>query len=319
MVAGRDPTSYYSVVGGACLEIVLHDDAWRGVTAILPESPKGQVVGRIVCGGPLLALPDGPPDFVDVLQQARGWTLRSDPMVVFGAAHARFEPGLVSITAPTGRASEAFDRVLPVTLSWLLGLVRLWVVHAAVVVEPEGSAIVAFGPSGGGKSTVAAAALAAGWPVPTDDLAVIRLSPGGLGTLEVCGVALPLAIPSEFPHLGQAIPGDIRFRRRVSADAASAGWWPIGQVVVLAHGVEAVTTIEPLGALDAFRVIRTSHFTADVASRRAEWFAVAGTLARLPSSRLALGTRADVRLATLIESLDRATALTATGKSPPPH
>jgi hypothetical protein len=204
------------------------------------------------------------------------------------------------------------------TLTWLLGPVGLWVVHAAAVVGPDGLAVIAVGPGGTGKSTVAASALVAGWPVLADDLVVVRLRPGVSDVLEVCGVPRPLAVPTEFSGLGPVIRGDVRCRRRVSADL-TGGWWPVGRVAVLAHGSEAATTAEPLGAMDAFRAVRTAHFAADVPARRAGWFPVAGRLARLPARRVALGIHPETRLATTTAALGHAKLLTATENRPSPQ
>jgi hypothetical protein len=201
------------------------------------------------------------------------------------------------------------------TLTWLLGAVDRWVIHAAAVVSPGGEAVVAVGPGGAGKSTVAAAALEAGWPVLADDLVVVRAGPTGL---EACGVPRPLAVPSEFSRLGPAIRDDPRRRRRIDGGLA-AGWWPIGHLAVLAHGDVGVTTTEPLGAMEAFLAVRTAHFAADVPSRLGGWFSIAGRLARLPAVRLALGTQSDSRLATTIGALAASEALSATASRPPPR
>jgi len=57
-------------------------------------------------------------------------------------------------------------------LAFVLRLRGLVVVHASAI-EMEGAAVLMVGPSGSGKSTTAAAFALNGWPVLTDDLAVI--------------------------------------------------------------------------------------------------------------------------------------------------
>jgi hypothetical protein len=51
----------------------------------------------------------------------------------------------------------------------------------------------------------------------------------------------------------------------------------------------------------------------------AGWFPIAGQLGRLPALRLALGTRAETRLASTIEALAPLADLTATASHPPPR
>lgn len=305
------------VIGGASIEVSVHDDSWLGAIVGLSGAPTGRSAGRIECGGAVTAPPDALPDFAD--GDARGWTERPVPHLVMGAAHVSLGEGVVAITAPPDRGLEAFDRALPLTLTWLLGAVDLWVLHAAAVIGSDGLALVATSPGGGGKSTVALAASAGGWPVLADDLVVVRLRPGpaggGPGSLEVCGVPRPLAVPSEFSDFGPPIPGDVRCRRRVSAPL-QGGWWPVGRMAVLAHGTEPATTAEPLRAIDAFLAIRTAHFAADVPARMPGWFPVAGQLARLPVRRIALGSDPDTRLQTTFQVLGQAAALTATGIPP---
>jgi len=316
MDSGRGPTLLHAMIGGACLELLVHDDPWLSAVRMLTGPPDGPVIGRIECGGQLPLRPEGRPDFID--GDATGWTQQSEPLLVMGEAHVSLGEGVVTIAAEPGRGPAAFDRALPMTLTWLLGPVGLWVVHGAAIVGPDGLAVMAVGPGGAGKSTVAAAAIAAGWPVLADDLVVVRLRPDGTGTLEACGVPRPLAVPAEFSHLGPAITGDVRDRRQVSA-VLTDGWWPVGSLAVLAHGTAAATVTDPLGALDAFRAVRTAHFVADVPARRAGWFTIAAQLARLPALSLALGTQPSLRLASTTDALDQARVLSAIGSRPPPH
>jgi hypothetical protein len=313
VISAGIPSVLHAGIGDACLEITVHDQAWLAAASSLPPAPGGPVVGRIVCGGPPDSLPTGPPDFED--GDARGWIQRPVPFVVMGVAHVLIGDRVVTITAEAGRSAEAFDRALPLTLTWLLGAADRWVIHAAAVVGPDGGAVLAVGPGGAGKSTVAAAALGAGWPVLADDLVVLRRGPEGL---QVCGVPRPLAVPAEFSRLGPAIAGDPRRRRRISG-ALTGGWWPIGRLAVLAHGDGGRTTTEGLGAMEAFLSVRTAHFAADVPSRMAGWFPIAGQLGRLPALRLALGTRDEARLASTIEALAPLVDLTATASRPPPR
>ena len=64
-------------------------------------------------------------------------------------------------------------------LAFVLRLRGLLAVHASAV-EMDGGAVLVVGPSGAGKSTTAAAFALNGWPVLTDDVAVIAPRDGGL-------------------------------------------------------------------------------------------------------------------------------------------
>ena len=83
-----------AVIGDACVEITVHDDAWLDVAAALEAERTGPVIGRIECGGFAPAPPDATPDFVD--EDARGWTRLAAPHLVMGAAHVRLGAGTVA-------------------------------------------------------------------------------------------------------------------------------------------------------------------------------------------------------------------------------
>jgi hypothetical protein len=99
------------------------------------------------------------------------------------------------------------------------------------------------------------------------------------------------------------IEDDVRGRSAVEAPLA-AGWFPIGALVIVAHGAGAETCVEQITADVALRALWAAHFPAAVPSRLKQWFPKAASLARLPAWRVHLGTDAERRSVTTAACLD---------------
>ncbi len=284
-------------VAGCTIRVDAHGPAWAGAVADLAagwrDQPPGPSAGRVVCGA------GGDGRTLDV-GLARVRTLDDHAIAVDGHP-----------------APVALDHALPVALAWVLAAQDRWIVHGAGVVPPEASgALIATGPAGAGKSTTAAAALAAGWPVLADDLLVVRPGPGAPA---VTGVPRPLAVPPDVgAHLGRPLGGDPRGRRAVDAELAG-GWHPIAAVLVLGHGDHAATEAVRIRAVDAVRALTTAHFPAAIDGRMRSWFPVAARLARLPAWRLDLGADPADRLAGTAAALRAVAAVTGTAPAPTPR
>jgi len=206
-------------------------------------------------------------------------------------------------------ARLALDTALPASLGWILAGAGRWVVHAAALVPgSDVGAVLALGDTGAGKSTTAAAALHAGWPVLADDLVVLRCGENGA---EARGIPKSLWIPEELGTVrsgGIAAAVDaIRGRREIKT-ALARGWFPIRAVIVLAHGDAPDTTVERIDAIEAMRSLWSAHIPASIPSRLERWFPVAGRLARLPAWRMSLGAKAASRLSTTAQALATLTA-----------
>lgn len=98
------------------------------------------------------------------------------------------------------------DQVAPRVLSHLGDLV----IHAGAAMPADGAAILVVGPSGRGKSTLAAFLHQQGWPAPGDDAMVVR--PGGGGA----------TVRSVYPRL--KLRQDSGSRLYPAAAAPSPGW-----------------------------------------------------------------------------------------------
>lgn len=106
---------------------------------------------------------------------------KPDVTVARQGGEFRVTPPPEGCGSPDGRATTMPEAVslleLAVTRHLLRRETRHLHLHAAGVVAPGGSAVLALGPSGRGKSSLAAAWLAAGYPILGDD--VVALAPDG--------------------------------------------------------------------------------------------------------------------------------------------
>src|SRR5438034_722852 len=84
----------------------------------------------------------------------------------------------IGLGAGPGLAGIAARELAATALAWLVLPAGVWLVHAAGIVLDSGAALVP-GHTGAGKSTAAAAAVAAERQVLGDDLAAVRLGRAG--------------------------------------------------------------------------------------------------------------------------------------------
>jgi hypothetical protein len=209
----------------------------------------------------------------------------------------------------------AARELVATALAWLLMPSEIWMVHAAGIVLDSGAVLVP-GHTGAGKSTAAAAAVAADRQVLGDDLAAVRLGRAGP---EIAGIARPLTAPPEVvapmgtepatPPLralaGVPIPDDRRGRFELADVSLATGWWPLMAVAALAHGTVPQTEVVATDPHDALRALWNAAVLGWVPPVRQAWFPVAAELSRLPCFRLRLGADTGRRL------ISTATALTA--------
>lgn len=224
-------------------------------------------------------------------------------------ATLRFHDRRVEVGAGGSEALVAVERSFAYAVAWLLAPQRGWLLHGAGVHAPprrseRPTSILVTAPAGGGKSTVAAAAVEAGWTVLGDDMVVVTDASSGP---QVCGVPRPLAVP---PDLGgsttgwPAIPGDPRGRRSLRVDATSA-WTRVGAVAVVAHGQEIDTTVHLVPGTSLLRPLLDAHFAPQVADWLPRYLPVAATLSRLPTWQILLGVGAGRRLRSTAAALDQ--------------
>ena len=163
--------------------------ALASVFGWLPSAETPPVL-RVVFGPELPAVPDRAPDEA-YGPAVRVWRAGEVLTVADGA-------DLVAVATPAdvrvgGAPSKAIRHVAPLALGHMLGFHRRFVLHAGVIERAARVALVP-GESGRGKSSVVAAAQAAGWEALGDDTVIL----GGDGpTVSVSTLGLPLLFPGE--------------------------------------------------------------------------------------------------------------------------
>jgi hypothetical protein len=307
-------TSSVLNAGGCSLHFEAHGPDWAGAVEVLArewsDEEPGPMVGRVVCG----AHPGPPPPFAPDLAEegTRVWTSVPAPhFELDGVRLSMADERTAFVGAETCDARSALERALPVVLGWLLAGGGSWLVHASAFLVPrsgtesssgvEPGAVVVLGASGAGKSTTAASALHAGFPLLSDDLVALRQGP----RTEVRGIPRLVWFPQELGTVdgaGRIVGTDLR-RRQAVRPGLTKGWFPLRAVVVLSHGTESSSTVTAISGVDAIRTLWSSHIASLVPSRLRRWFPVAARVAALPSWRLLLGADSRTRLETTATAL----------------
>jgi hypothetical protein len=242
------------------------------------------------------------------------WTTPVGPIVRMGPARLAFpDANSGTIDAPEAQVSDAVRWGLPYLLSWILGAHDVWLVHGAAVVPPGfgDNALLITGSTGSGKSTSAACALAAGWPVIADDMVVIRSSGNGL---ELTGVRFPIRVPTDLSGSalsGPSIGNDLRQRRAVGVPGdvpLLRGWRAVGGIAVVGHGSEQETRIERISSTTALSSLWPAAFASLFSGHFRTWFSLAAELSRRDAFDLRLGNDPDHRVASTIEAFSSITA-----------
>jgi hypothetical protein len=185
------------------------------------------------------------------------------------------------------------------SLAWRLNAVAAEatghvVLHAGTVSTPDGGrGVVLPGPSGTGKSTLTAAAVADGWGYLSDEHAALDLATGR---------AVPLAKPLDLGDRGLVPPEALR------PGAAAGHTTAVGAVVFPSWDDGAVLAVEPLAPADALLALWAQTMNAEVVG--AAGFAVLAGLADVvPAVHVRYGTTTDA-LAALVDVVDAASAAT---------
>jgi hypothetical protein len=291
-------------VGGRGLILEAAAGAWatsaEAVSRFLPAAGTVETAGTLRFGTDEVVLPGRPADRGSEGGFQAWFTDSTAVLSMPPATMALLDQRTAAIAGDPADAPAVVHRSLPYALGWVLGPAGIWVVHgAAVVPDARGPAILVIGSASAGKSTTAAAGLAAGWPVLGDDLlAVTRRH----GQVQVSGIHRPLAVPSELGGPADAWPlivEDPRARRLVGRPnevPLAGGWWPIGAVAVVEHGTRAWTQAVAVPGATILASLWKADFGVVVPQRQAGWFAVAAELARRPAWRLELGADTACRL-----------------------
>jgi hypothetical protein len=177
---------------------------------------------------------------------------------------------LVEINPYDGVEAEDLQRFLRMTPAAALYLQRgIPVLHAAVVADAAGRAVVLAGDSGSGKSVLLTALVQRGWGLLTDDLAPVTLDDD----------RMPVALPT-WPQVilwpdSVSLPAGWDARFVAEARPVRAIWWLgiHGFDPIEVRGVEGIARFEALGAMAYNRHIASALLD------RASYLRVAGAVA----------------------------------------
>jgi len=190
-----------------------------------------------------------------------------------------------------------FQRLFPLAVTHLLASRERFLLHAGAIAPPGKPAYLVLGGTGCGKSTLALAALTAGWLVLGDDLAVVRFGASGP---DVCGVPRPPAVPADLlagvPVQTLATETDARGRRQLSNACLHRGWLPVGGVLSAAHGTRPGAECNRAPGQPILHALVQAFGSAMDPAQLRRYFPHAAALSRLPNWNLAHGTDRRTRL-----------------------
>jgi hypothetical protein len=177
--------------------------------------------------------------------------------------------------------------------------------HSALI-GVEGVWMLLLGSSGVGKSTSCLAASTAGHEVASDDTCLLQHVDGHLS-----GHGLPRApsLPKADHGLGTDGPVDYRSRTSEPDFPLVQGWHEISGVLVLRHGDDPLTVLEPVATMRVIEALTESvagALSVDVVVDDVPNVLRATT--KLPGRSLALGSDASQRLASIDTALRAAAA-----------
>ena len=283
-----------AAVGDIPLRLLADDPAGASALRLLlgsvPDSSE-RALGTVRAGGRGPELPGRDPD--QEFDDRRVWL--DDDEVTFldrtGVAGRSGPTGAVIGGGGTDAASAELGirRLFLSSVGHLLGFHDRFLVHAGAVIA-DGSTILLLGSSGAGKSTVALASFARGWPVLTDDLAVLRRTGDGV---QVIGIPRPPTVPAD---LGAPVGADARLvandprkRLQLPAEVLTGGFHDIDGVVVVAHGTGPVAELTPENGRAIHLLLVGSFPPASHPDQLRRAHPVFAAVSRLPARRLAHG------------------------------
>jgi hypothetical protein len=244
-----------------------------------------------------LRRPDRTPDAV--VQHVERWSDGDAHVVVTDARHTATVDRTHAVLDPGSDGGLGVHTLLLPVLTLLLGMRGHCVVHAGVVVDADGTAVLVLGGSGMGKSSLIAAALLGGQPVAGDDIAVLRLEPDG--GLDVSGVPLPLALPGDVgsdERFGPPIDGDARGRRgAIDGVRLDTAWHRVRGAVLVGHSTDPDGEIVPAKQRDVLLMLLASSLDGLSVGPARTVFPYAAALAALPAWRLGHAPSPERRLA----------------------
>lgn len=307
---GLDGQPTRRVVDIADVPVLLEADdpgRWFSVTTLLAgltesDRPPRAAIRHVRAAPPL---PAREPD--RTYDDLRVWRDGTELVLQFASdARARIGEEEARIGGGSDHVDAAFARLFHFAITHLLAPHGRFVVHAAAVAGTTGAFLV-LGGTGTGKSTLALAALGAGWQVLGDDLAVVRL--GHAGGVELAGVHRRTAVPGDLAPGratgGRPLAGDHRNRWELPPERLATGWFPLAATLLVGHSQTAEGEVGPWHAQAVFDTALASFTATTDPARLRRFLPVAAALSRLPAWTLELGADAGRRLAGAACLLDR--------------
>lgn len=241
------------------------------------------------------------------------WTEPAGVTMATGAVVVRTTAGKVEVHAPAIEDFPMIDGILPVALAWPLAESKRYLVHGAAFAS-DGGALLALGPSGRGKSTLAAAALERGVSVLSDDLVLIDAT---TDPVTVHGLHAEPAVPTELGgpivDAGTALNGP-RQRSLLDREVLTTGGFPLRGFIVLAHAPEAGGAMDDARMLDVVPLLMQSFPAAVDPIHRAEFFALTARFTALPAWELGHASDVSLRRAHAGAALDACWAKIRSGR-----
>jgi hypothetical protein len=266
-------------------------------------SARSRCVLRFTADDP--GCPSGPPR--TILDDVELWLPEPDHLWLRSgeglAAHVSRDEIVIGGDAPS--LARAFRFIGFIALTHLLAQKGKQVLHAGAVVV-DGQAILIFGDTGTGKSTLVFSALQLGWLALSDDMVAVHRHDG---LVHAAGLPRPISVPDDVfgekgPE-GRRVPEDPRHRTELPAATLARGVYPVGAIVVTSHGSPSRATLEPMRGHKALSVVLGASSSLIDPVVLPEVFAVAGALARRPAWSFAHGSDPTMRLDTAAERLEQ--------------
>lgn len=206
------------------------------------------------------------------------------------------------------RLARDFSRVFSPTITYALGSLGVYPVHAAAIAR-AGRALLLVGHPGSGKSSAAWGAHGAGFDLLGDDTVFVRRGDRGV---EIHGmrksIVLPREVLSRIPDDATRFRGDggSRDRWEVPPSMQRDGWYPLSGIIIAAHDEHAEGSLDEVDRAALLRLLVGSYYSSDHPVELRRWFPRAAELSRLPAWSLLHSCDIDRRLDVAAGLLDRA-------------
>jgi hypothetical protein len=275
------------------------------------DTTRADALVTIAVDAERVAPPDAEPQ--SQLYHIKYWEAPGDAVVGGSAGLLLFVDGSESRAhLPDLAALTDFEGCVFLPLTWLLARHARFVLHGAAV-ERDGVAFLVLGHSGMGKSTLAAAALEAGWRVLADDVVIVRAedtgsAPERASSFRIHGVHRTPAFPIEIggPLTESATPlGDVRDRAELPRHVLTGGEHDLAGVVLLAHSEHDEGSLTRASGARVLPLLLQSFAGSIDRQLRTQFFATAGALSRLPVWELGHAADASRRREQAVLHLDR--------------